>query len=46
MELVAALLQVLTQLHEVINAAVEDEADLPVFGKHGLVAGGAKVEDG
>src|SRR5438876_3982107 len=38
--------QLVAQLDVVVDLPVEDDDELAVLGRHGLVAGGAQVEDG
>ncbi len=45
-ESVAAFFEFLAEFEEIIDAAVENQADFAVVGEHGLVAGGAEVDDG
>ncbi len=44
-ETMAERFQLRTDLAEVVDAAVEDQPDLPVIGEHGLIAGGAQIDD-
>ncbi len=45
-ELIAGTFQFFAKLEEIEDAAVEDDADLPVVGNHGLVTSLTEVDDG
>jgi len=45
MEAMAPLFQFSADVDEVIDAAIEDHADLAIVGKHGLRPGRAQIED-
>jgi hypothetical protein len=42
---VSAILEFLPQIVKIVNASIEDEADLTIFGQHGLMACRAEIQN-